>query len=87
MNEMTRKEFEGMSLIEQGMILIGSGKHLTQVKKENHLLNLYSIEDFFVEVYYSILSDKIDKIEIITDLSRIDQYIDEKQKEEKLHLN
>ena len=84
---MTKKEFEEMSLLEQGMILIGSGKHLTQVKKENYLLNLYSIEDFFVEVYYSLLSDKIDKIETMIDLSKIDQYIDEKQKEEKLHLN
>ena len=84
---MKRENFAEMSLVEQGMILIGRGKHLTQVKKGNHLLNLYSIEDFFVEVYYSVLSDKIDKIEILTDLSKIDQYIDEKQKEEKLHLN
>lgn len=84
---MKRENFAEMSLVEQGMILIGSGNHLTQVKKGNLLLNLYSIEDFFVEVYYSVLSDKIDKIEIMTDLSRIDQYIDEKQKEEKLHLN
>ena len=84
---MTRNEFREMSFIEQGMTLIGSGKHLSQVKKENQLLNLYSIEDFFVEVYYSLLTDKINKIEIMTDLSRIDQYIDNKQKEEKLHLS
>ena len=51
---MKRENFAEMSLVEQGMILIGRGKHLTQVKKGNHLLNLYSIEDFFVEVYYSV---------------------------------
>ncbi len=84
---MTSKEFEEMSLIEQGMTLIGRGKHITQIKKGDLLLNLYSVEDFFVEVYYSILSDKIENIKIITDLSRIDQYIDESQKEDKQCLN
>ncbi len=76
-----------LSIADQGMILLSKGKHLTQIKKGNQLLNLYSVEDFFVEVYYSILSDKILKIEIMTNLSRIDQYIEEKQKEEKLSLN
>jgi len=85
--DMTREEFKEMSLAEQGMLLISRGKHLTQVKKGNQLLNLYSIDDFFVEVFYSVLSDKIDKIEIMTDLSRIDHYIDEKQKEEKPHID
>ena len=84
---MTSKEFEEMSLIEQGMTLIGRGKHITQIKKEDLLLNLYSVEDFFVEIYYSILLDKIESIEIINDLSRIDQYIEEKQKDERQCLN
>lgn len=84
---MTIEEFSEMSIENKGMILLNEGKHLTQIKKGNQLLNLYSVDDFFVEVNYSILSDKIIKIEIITDLSRIDQYIDEKQKEEKLSLN
>ena len=84
---MTSKEFEEMSLIEQGMTLIGRGKHITQIKKRDLLLNLYSVEDFFVEIYYSILSDKIESIEIVTDLSRIDHYIDESQKEDKQCLN
>jgi hypothetical protein len=84
---MSREEFKEMSLAEQGMALINDGKHLTQMQKGNQLMNLYSMDDFFVEVFYSVLSDKIDKIEIITDLSRIDHYIDERQKEEKPHLN
>ena len=84
---MTSKEFEEISLIEQGMTLIGRGKHITQIKKGDLLLNLYSVEDFFVEIYYSILSDKIESIEIVTDLSRIDHYIDESQKEDKQCLN
>lgn len=84
---MKREEFETMSLFDQGMTLIENAKHIAQIKKGDLLLNLYSCEDFFVEIYYSATSVEIKKIEILTDLSRIDYYIDEKQKEEKLHLN
>ena len=76
-----------MFFAEQGMALINDGKHLNKVKKGKQLLNLYSMNDFFVEVYYSVLSDKIDKIEVIKDLSRLDHYIEENQKQEKLHSN
>lgn len=84
---MIRDNFHKLDIAEQGVILLSKGKHLTQIKKGNQLLNLYSVEDFFVEVYYSVLSDKILKIEVVTDLSRIDQYIEERQQEEKLNLN
>ncbi len=86
---MTKEDFNTLSLAEQGLELINNGKHLTQIKQGNRLLNLYSFNDFFVEVYYSFLNDKIDKIEIVTDLSRIDYYIDEQQQqqEEKPQIN
>lgn len=84
---MTKEDFKVLTLAEQGIELINNGKHLTQIKQGNQLLNLYSLNDFFVEVYYSFLNDKIDKIEIVNDLSRIDAYIDKHQKEEKPHLN
>jgi len=84
---MKKEDFKALALAEQGMVIINRAKHLAQVKQGNQLLNLYSLDDFFVEVYYSIESDKIDKIEIIHDLSRIDHYIDEQQKEKKPHIN
>jgi hypothetical protein len=84
---MMREEFKEMSLAEQGMILISQGKHLTQMKKDNYLINLYSVNDFFVEVYYFIPQNQISKIEIVDDLSRIDQYIDEKRATESLKSN
>ena len=82
---MKRVDFTEMSLTEKGLILIKKGRHLTQIKDGDYLLNLYSIEDFFVEVYYSVFTNKVDKIEVMSDLTRIDQYIENKQK--KLHLN
>lgn len=84
---MSRKDFKEMTLVEQGMILLNKGRHLTVLKREGQLLNLYSVDNFFVEVYYSLFSDKIDKIEIVTDYSKIDKYIDENQREDDLRLN
>lgn len=87
MKNVEKKEFAEMTAVEQGMVLLSYGKHLSQVNRGGFLQNLYSINNFFVEVYYSLTTNEIDKIEIVNDLSRIDLYIDESQKEEKLHLN
>jgi hypothetical protein len=84
---MSKNDFENMSIAERGMIIMNKGTHLTQVKQNEHLLNLYTINDFFVEVYYSLKTNQIDKIDIISDFSRIDLYIDENLKNKKLHLN
>lgn len=84
---MSRKDFKEMTLADQGMILLNKGKHLTVLKSGGQLLNLFSIEDFFVEVYYSLFSENIEKIEIVTDYSKIDKYIDENRKEDKLQIN
>lgn len=84
---MTQDNFKKMSIADQGMLLMSEGTHLSQIQRGDFLLNLYSVQDFFVEVYYSRLSDKIVKMEIMTDLSRVDQYIEEKQNEEKMNLN
>ncbi|MBI9055073.1 MAG: hypothetical protein JEY96_14720 [Bacteroidales bacterium] len=75
---MSKDDFKEMTILEQGMIVMQEGNHLTQVKKGDYLLNLYSVGDFFVEVYYSLIKNEIEKIDVITDLSRIDLYIDEK---------
>ena len=84
---MKKDNFEKLSMAEQGMALISEGKHITQIKKENYLINLYSIDDFFVEVYYSVIDNHIDKIEIMTDLSKIDLYIDEKRPADSIETN
>ena len=91
MKKTTKEDFSMMTLAEKGMIIMNNGKHLTQISKGNYLLNLYLFEDFFVEIFYSISTNKIDKIEIMTDLSRIDEYIDDiikpSKEAEKLQLN
>lgn len=82
-----KNTFEAMTVADQGMALLTEGKHITQFIKEDQLLNLYSLSDFFVEVYYSLKTNQIDKIEVVTDLSRIDIYIDESRKEEQANMN
>jgi hypothetical protein len=91
MKKTTKDDFSMMNLAEKGLLIMEKGKHLTQISKGNYLKNLYLFEDFFVEVYYFIKTNKIDKIEIMTDLSRIDEYIDDiikpSKEAEKLQLN
>jgi len=81
---MRKDDFKALSMPEQGMELMSNGKHLTQLRRGDFLLNLYFVSDFFVEVYYSVKSNAITKIEIVTDLAKIDQYIDANAKENKL---
>ena len=76
---MTKEEFNNMSLAEQGVAIINEGKHLTQLKKGDNLNNLYTINDFFIEIIYSIPTNEIISIEVLTDMSKIDQYIDGNQ--------
>jgi len=76
---MTKEEFNNMSLAEQGVAIINEGKHLTQIKKGDNLNNLYTINDFFIEIIYSIPTNEIISIEVLTDMSKIDQYIDGNQ--------
>jgi hypothetical protein len=91
MKTITRDNFSKKTLAEKGFLVMNNGKHLIQIRKGDYLQNLYSLEDFFVEIFYSISTDKIHNIEIMTDLSRIDQYIDDSVKPnketEKIQMN
>ena len=87
MNRVDKKTFIQMSLLEKGTVVLGGGKHITQIRQGHHLVNLYSVNDFFVEVYYSIYSNHIVKIEVINDLSRLDFYIEENEKSKKLRVD
>ncbi|MFP4024489.1 MAG: hypothetical protein ACLFVR_08170 [Thiohalospira sp.] len=80
---MTIEEFNNMPQAEQGMAIITEGKHITQIKKAGHLYNLYTINDFFIEIVYAISTNEITRIEALTDLSKIDQYIDGNQNNQK----
>jgi len=82
---MSEDDFKEMSILERGMIVMKQGNHLSQVKRDEYLLNLYSVNDFFVEVYYSVIKNEIEKIDIVSDLSRIDLYIDEKKKKDRIN--
>lgn len=80
-------KFEEMSIVDQGMALLTEGKHITQFIQTDILFNLYSLNDFFVEVHYSLKTNQIDKIEVVTDPSRIDLFIEETRKEERANMN
>lgn len=87
----TKDGFSKMTLAEKGLMIMNNGKHLTQISKGDYLQNLYLYNDFFVEIFYSVSNNKITKIEIMTDLSRVDEYIDDitrpSKETEKVQMN
>lgn len=91
MRTMIKDDFSKLTLAQKGLLIMEKGKHLTQIRKGEYLQNLYLYEDFFVEVFYSITTNKIDKIDIMTDLSKVDNYIDDlikpSMEAEKLQVN
>ncbi len=81
---MNKEEFGKLSIAEQGLAIITEGKHLKQIRKKDFLFNLYTINDFFIEIVYSISTNEITAIDVLTDLSKIDQYIDDNQDKNKI---
>ena len=45
-----------------------------------HTVNLYSLDNFFVEVFYLPTENRITKVEAVTDEKIIDRYIDSELK-------
>ncbi len=52
------------------------GQYLGIREYYNYSINLYSLYDYFVEVWYSPTENKIEKIELLKDEKTLDLYID-----------
>lgn len=74
---MKKEEFLGLSDGDKAAELISKGRHLGRRKEGKRTLNLYSMGDFFVEIVFNPNNNQIESIEIIEDLSKIDEYLDE----------
>jgi hypothetical protein len=74
---MKKEEFLGLSDGDKAAELISKGRHLGRRKEGKRTLNLYSMGDFFVEIVFNPHNNQIESIEVIEDLSNIDEYLDE----------
>jgi hypothetical protein len=76
MNKMKLYEFLGLSDSEQYDVVWSEGVHVDTHIKDNIAINLYSINDFYCEVYYDIKSNKILYKQVFKQGARLDKYLD-----------
>jgi len=73
---MTAAQFDKLSLNEKGGIVFSDSKYLAVRKYYGFTVNLYLFNDFYIEVFYHPVLNKIDRIEVLEDLGKLDLYID-----------
>ena len=73
---MTQSQFNILPLDKKADLLFTTGNYCGVREYYNYKLNLYSIDDFFAEVWYNPEDNKIEKIEAVNDSKVLDRYID-----------
>ncbi|RIW18625.1 hypothetical protein D0X99_02785 [Algoriphagus lacus] len=75
---MSREEFISLPLHQQVKTLYLEGTFVVGIRYYRHKVNLYLLEDEYVEVFYNHKLDKIDKIDFLPrDHSRMKFYLDQ----------
>jgi hypothetical protein len=76
MNRMKLYEFLRLSEVEQYNTVWSLGVHVDTYIKDNIAVNLYSINDFYCEVYYDMKTNKILYKQVFKQGARLDKYLD-----------
>ena len=72
----SKTKFRQLSIRQRGEYVFQEGDYIGLRQYYNHRINLYSLFDFFVEVWYLAAENKIEKIEVLESEKILDLYID-----------
>ena len=72
----TKHKFRNLDIDRKGEYVFQEGEYIGLREYYNHKINLYSLFDFFVEVWYFPEENKIEKIEVMESEKNLDLYID-----------
>ena len=72
----SKTKFRQLSILQKGEYVFQEGGDIGLREYYNQKINLYSLFDFFVEVWYFPAENKIGKIEILESEKTLDLYID-----------
>jgi hypothetical protein len=67
--------FHSLSLSERYTYISDHGKYIGVRNYYNHAINLHLVDETFYEVWYFIPDNKIEKIEPLEDIKKLDLYI------------
>ena len=69
-------EFNTLPMQYQAQFTWDNGNFIASRKSETHVINLYHTKKFFVEVYFSLRSEGVDKIVSFTNPDNLNPYLD-----------
>lgn len=75
---MKQEAFDNLEFIQQQIVLL-SASFISKREYYNHVVYLYSLHDYLVEVHYSPDNNQIDKIESVKDDKVLPLYVSDKQ--------
>ena len=70
-------EFQGLILNEKVQLIFSIGEELYSRLDKNYITKLYVINDFYVEVSYLAIDNKIKQIDVVTDKYLNENYLAE----------
>ena len=76
MDKLTKKEYQSLSLNKRFQLLKKHGEHIAVRQKSVHLIHLFSIYNFYVEVWILLSFNHIQWIEIQDNKTIINSYAD-----------
>lgn len=71
----TKPDFNSLSLSERYTYISDHGKYIGVRNYYSHAINLHLVGETFYEVWYFIPDNKIEKIEPMDDIKKLDLYI------------
>lgn len=75
---MTRTRFSRLTMAERAKWLYFNGQLVTSIRYYKHKVNLYLLDEEYVEVFYNHAEDRVDKIELMDrSSSRMNFYADQ----------
>ncbi len=74
---MSPLQFEDLSLSMQSCFLWSEGKYICSQKLENHIVKLFLINGFYVEVYIAMPRKEVDDIVVLGYRGDIQPYLDQ----------
>ena len=65
MNRITHSEFMALPLQEKVRLLFQNGNFIVAIRYYGYKINLYLLNNFYVEVFYNHKRDMIERIELL----------------------
>ena len=70
-------DFNTLPMQYQAQFTWDNGVFLASRKSDEHVINLYHTEKFYVEVHFSLRNEGVDMISSFTNINKLQSYLDQ----------